>query len=86
MDITQIKEYALSELEEPHFKFLRFNYRNNIDVDITKADFIFFMIQKNEISKQYYDLMQNELERIIIVIEPKLNVKVSNCNILSLDL
>ena len=43
MDITQIKEYALSELEEPHFKFLRFNYRNNIDVDITKADFIFFI-------------------------------------------
>lgn len=86
MDITQIKESDLSELEEPHFKFLRFNYRNNIDVDITKADFIFFMIQKNERSKQYYDLMQNELERIIIVIEPKSNLIASNCDILSLDL
>lgn len=86
MDIIQIKESDLSVLEEPHFKFLRFNYSNNINTDISKIKFVFFFIQKNERSKYYYNLMQNEVERIIIVIESKANFIASNCNVLLLDL
>ncbi|MEG2993709.1 MAG: hypothetical protein RR847_05505 [Bacilli bacterium] len=41
---------------------------------------------KNERSKYYYNLMQSEDERIIIVIESTANLIASNCNVLSLDL
>lgn len=86
MDIIQIKESDLSVLEEPHFKFLKENYRHAFNTDPSTIEFHFFLLQKNEKSKYYYVTMQNEEERIIIVTESKANLILSNCPILSLDL
>lgn len=86
MEIIPIKESDLSEFEEPHFKFMRDNYSKNINNDISKLNFEFFVLKKNAKSKYYYNLMQNEKERIIIVIELKANFIASNCNELLIDL
>ena len=86
MDIIEINEYDLSDYEKPHFRFLRFNYSKNINIDINEVEFVFLMVEKNERSEQYYELMQYEAERIIIVIENKANLITSNCGVLSIDL
>ncbi|GAB6109980.1 hypothetical protein [Fusibacter bizertensis] len=86
MDIIDIKESDLSEFEKFHFKFLRLNYEYKYNIDPMEVHFQFFLVQKNEKSKQYYDLMENELERIIVVIEQRVNLVMSNCRELSLDL
>ena len=57
-----------------------------IPINISKLNFEFFVLKKNAKSKYYYNLMQNEKERIIIVIELKANFIASNCNELLIDL
>ncbi|GAU77928.1 hypothetical protein [Fusibacter sp. 3D3] len=86
MDIIDIKESDLSKFEEFHFKFLRLNYEHKYNIDPMEVHFQFFLVQKNEKSKPYYDLMENELERIIVVIEQRVNLVMSNSRELSLDL
>jgi len=86
LDIIEINESDLSPLEEPHFRFLRLNYSNNINTDIDEVNFVFFMVKKNDRSSRYYELMEHETERVIIVTESKANLITSNCKLLSLDM
>lgn len=86
MDIYKIKESDLSISEQPHFRFLRSNYENCYKFSGKDYEFIFFVVEKNEKSKKYYDFMENKSERIIVAIEPKTNYVSSSCRMLQFDI
>lgn len=86
LEVFEINEEDLTDNEQPHFKFLRLNYQNKYNMDASNSNFKFYVIKKNERSMRYYNLMENETERIIVMTESNVNLIASTCTLLSLEL